>query len=733
MEKMLLIRVNLLDNRYHGAGDWPPAPARLFQALIAGNAVGAILPPDCMTALGWLEAIPRPPEIFAPGVRGGRRFTTFVPNNDLDAKAGDLSRVADIRVGKLVRPRFILSDAPIIYLWYFENSGESAVQASSLSAMAANLYQFGRGIDMARASALVVDRVEADTFLDNLSGTVYRPGTGGLGLALDCPQPGSLASLLERYQAHHSRFVSVCEGRKTQVYFAQPPKPRFRRVVYNAPNRWRLYELRTSTERNPFRSWPQRRVVQLVEKVRDKAVARLGNALPENRALIERVIVGRGAMEADKAARIRLIPIPSLGHALTNRSVRRLLVDVPPDCPLRFEDIAWALSGLLVDSREDQATGEIVETLLTSAEDLSMLRHYGIESGALSRVWRTVTPAVLSEQAARRRINPRRIREEAKGGSERAREEARARFAVAQALRHAGVKAPVESIAVQREPFSGRGVRAEAFAAGTRFTKGRLWHVELTFSEPVEGPLLIGDGRYLGLGLLAPQQHAIGIHVFEIASGTDVALIPEDLTRALRRAVMSRIQCQIGDRKVLAGYFTGHELDGRTLRRGKHQHLAFAADLNRNRILIIAPHILERRRPTSRELEYLAALDLALRGFRELRVNGAGALRLHQTLLQGADDAVFGRSRRWVTVTAYRPTRHAKHLSPEDALLTDVYSDIRRRGWPKPKAEVVSVKEGPRGGLSGHLRLRFQVAQPGPILIGRSCHFGGGLFVIDSS
>ena len=34
--RALLIEVRLLGERYHGAGDWPPSPFRLFQALVAG-------------------------------------------------------------------------------------------------------------------------------------------------------------------------------------------------------------------------------------------------------------------------------------------------------------------------------------------------------------------------------------------------------------------------------------------------------------------------------------------------------------------------------------------------------------------------------------------------------------------------------------------------------------------------------------------------------------------------
>ena len=36
MERALLVAIRFHEGRYHGAGGWPPAPARLFQALMAG-------------------------------------------------------------------------------------------------------------------------------------------------------------------------------------------------------------------------------------------------------------------------------------------------------------------------------------------------------------------------------------------------------------------------------------------------------------------------------------------------------------------------------------------------------------------------------------------------------------------------------------------------------------------------------------------------------------------------
>ncbi|MFZ0589937.1 MAG: type I-U CRISPR-associated protein Csb2 [Bryobacteraceae bacterium] len=122
------------------------------------------------------------------------------------------------------------------------------------------------------------------------------------------------------------------------------------------------------------------------------------------------------------------------------------------------------------------------------------------------RVWRTVTPADLPESAARRCIDPTRRLEQAKTGEERAAECARAAGSVVQALRHAEVRLRPKVIRFQREPFEANGERVETFAEGTRFSKHRLWHVEVEFHERIPGPLVIGDGCFLGLGIMAPVQ-----------------------------------------------------------------------------------------------------------------------------------------------------------------------------------------------------------------------------------
>jgi CRISPR-associated protein Csb2 len=62
----LVITVRLHDGRYHGTGDWPPAPARVFQALVAGAGLAGPLTGQAQDALRWLEVFNAP--VIAPPV-----------------------------------------------------------------------------------------------------------------------------------------------------------------------------------------------------------------------------------------------------------------------------------------------------------------------------------------------------------------------------------------------------------------------------------------------------------------------------------------------------------------------------------------------------------------------------------------------------------------------------------------------------------------------------------------
>jgi CRISPR-associated protein Csb2 len=723
----LLVSVRFHDGRYHGMGDWPPSPARLFQALVAGAARGQTLPDEVVTALTWLERLAAP-FITAPSAVAGRSFRNFVPNNDLDAVGGDPVRTAEIRTPKTIRPYLFSPDVPLIYAWSFEDGADAERHARTICRIAEELYQLGRGVDMAWATGeTLADQAEVEAQLRAHGGVRWRPNNGGDGKTLLCPHPGSLASLTERFNKTRGRFKRIGQGRRASLLFAQAPKPKFKPVRYNSPSTLLLFEIRKG---GAFAPRPLDRIGALTEAIRDSAAERLKSSAwraadPKREACIEKTFIGRDAVEADKARRIRITPLPSIGHAQVERSIRRVLVTIPPDCPIAAGDIAWTVSGLAIGS--DRETGEIIE--LVPAADRTMLDHYGVEEAAPTRLWRTVTPAALPERAARRRIDPHRMYEEAKGGGELARENAAAESAVRQALRHAGIETPAQAIRVQREPFEGKGRRAEAFARETRFAKERLWHAEVVFAQAMQGPLLIGDGRYLGLGLMAPVRRTEGIFAFAIMDGLTEQAEPLALARALRRAVMARVQQKIRP-ETLPAFFTGHATDGTPLRSGGHEHLAFVFDAPRRRLLIVAPHILGRRDVSRLERErHLPLLDHALEDFRELRAGPAGKLILAPMAI-GSDDPLFTPSQTWGSVTPYRVTRHLKRNDAVAALAADLLAEFLRAGFPRPRIEISDVF-GQRGlGLFGRAQLTFRTVVAGPLILGRDRHLGGGLFAV---
>jgi CRISPR-associated protein Csb2 len=145
-------------------------------------------------------------------------------------------------------------------------------------------------------------------------------------------------------------------------------------------------------------------------------------------------------------------------------------------------------------------------------------------------------------------------------------------------------------------------------------------------------------------------------------------------------------------------------------------------------LLILAPHVLERRQASQDERKQLHTLERALDGFCELRAGAAGKLALVSCHIDLAQDPLFARSRAWESLTPYRVTRHARMNGAATALEADLLAECRRAGLPEPKLAVAKTFGEPGVGLLGWVKLEFHGAVQGPILLGRDRHFGGGLF-----
>lgn len=689
MSHCLLLRVTLLQPAWHGRPEWPPAPARVFQALVAG-AGAALGDAGTSRALAWLEQ-QHPPIIAAPRYVVGQDVRMYVPLNDLDTKEGDPARLPEIRAAKQVQARH-LEHPTFLYRW----DDVDPEQARTCAQLATTLYQFGRGVDPAFATADVVTREAAEQETAEWCGTVHFPSPGGGRLELACPQAGTLESLFARHSAGATRFSLEGQGRKAVRLFAQPPKAAVRLESYDGDVRCAVFEIRRRDDLDRTHATPASDIATLTTVWRDSAVARLA-AAGLDVALVEKVLVGRKPGQTEglpPTQRVRLVPLPSIGHEHADGSIRRLLVEVPTACPLGFEDIRWAFSGLT------QADAVLVPTT-----DNRMLGHYRRRA----RVWTSVTPLALP--AARRRIDPARTREEAKPAAERAREEAAAIDAIRQALRHANIRDRVRRIEVQREPHGAHGERAEAFETLPRFPKERLWHARIEFAREVHGPLLLGDGRFVGLGLLRPERADVQrLLAFRILSGLTEAAEAQRLARHLRRAVLACAQRTWGARATLPSAITGHTADGKPAT--GHAHLHYLVDLERSLMVLWVP-------------DGSAQLARAVDDLRELRAGACGKLALERVPLVAADPLLTPATQ-WRSVTPYRLQRHSRRAgSAYDA----VEQDVRAACQELPPVQVeVHRAWSVRGGVEAEITLRFDRPVTGPLVLGKTRHAGGGLF-----
>lgn len=707
----LILTVRLLDGRYYGAGDWPPSPFRLFQALVAAAHTGRAVDDAEMSALLWLESRPAP-IIAAPKARQASNTTYYVPRNGADAFGGNLARAAQKRDPKFSKPHFFDAGVPLIYLWSVDTGTE---HAETITQLADLLYQLGRGVDMAFAVAETLETQEAERRLADYPGTIFWPTSGGSGFRLRCPQAGqSLQSLVSRHAAQLNR---LREGN-----FRQVPPPAFAEVGYGCPPVRFVFDLRCSGADGGFVSQPLASVAALVEILRNQAAERLR---AHHADLTERVVIGRGAEEADKPLRIRIIPLPSIGHAQANQDIRRVVVEVPPNCPIPAADIDWAFAGLTLGV--DEETGEIAGPVLIPATDPEdMLRHYGIADAKAdeARIWRTVTPVAL----------PMARRPGRRDGATRATAEAGAVQAVRQALRHIGYSGQAIVRRIQREPFDTQGQIAAAFQHG-RFAANRLYHVDIEFSQPVAGPIVIGDGRYFGLGLFRPVRDIRrDMAVFSISPTHRLTHADRGpFLDAVRRALMALARDASGQ---VSRLFSGHEPDGAAACSGTHDHVFLAVedqdgDGFLDRLLLIAPWRVDRTSKVWRERrEQFERVSAALA---TVRAGKLGVFALGGPGPLADDDRIIRRSRTWISATPYVPTRYPK---PKDDLRTwlvgDLIRECARRGIPEPHVDIIETRAGLRGRLIATARLGFAVAVSGPLMLGRDSHAGGGLFVADN-
>jgi CRISPR-associated protein Csb2 len=760
------IEVRFLTGRYHGRDpytrpEWPPTPLRLFQAITAGALSGrwAVENREANEkVLRWLESLGAPELILAAPAHALKPYRIAVPNNQADRhlpalrKGAHLDRLlAGDKELKVVRPR-IVGRAPLIYAWGIEEVDRGAAEAAR--AVVRRLVVLGTGLDHAVADVRIgPERPVAD-------GTVsWQPGAS--------PYKGTLDSLVK---LHHAQL----ERLKTGSLRENLPPVRYQRPRSAADMAVHLlFAIRApSDERDAPLPVDPKDTAILAQAIRVKLAKRLANAMLRNpRAApntspeeIERLVIGRGAEAADTAMRLCVAPLPSIGHEHSDGLIRRVLVSVPGNFPVPAESVRRALTGCEV---EFGAPPSFLRVQLVPIEaDDERERRMSSRYLGRARIWRSVSPVVLPGH----RPPPRTMRDRtAPPGTEESQMRADARRRKDEAvlfeksLKHAGLE-KVLAFRLRREPFGAQQPRADAAwrLPASRHDPHRVWlaghprlHAEIVFDEPRTGPILIGDGRFLGLGLF----HAVRDEAPGWPEAARYRLGPNGRPRIERTVFIADVL----RRALMAGGYppqelSGHDADGPLRTDPAHAHAFFLPEDADGDGLIDHLTVYCRRGFSDNALDRLHRLSrLWWSGGRGSAGSGEVDVSLEAIAPPEAIPGLVplvAPSRIWRSATPYFMPRFRKRsdVAFDRAILV---RDQVRREWglrfrdaPLPEVKLLDASDqingrrkidfartdrdldapDRRGSL---LRLQFPVPVTGPIALGRSAHFGLGLFIAE--
>jgi len=458
---------------YHGS-EWPPSPARLFRALLAGAQRPGGSGERGREALQRLSACPAPTIEAAEACRAAS-VKTAVPNNDGDriaeAYRKDQANLARLRWAALrtmrQREPWLVPSA-VRYRWAFE---EADPDPDAFDRLANDLTVLGQGSDLAVARADWHDTAPAPAM------ATWRPSADGPVL-MPVPDQDELERLASTYQRERSRIqADGVRGRR------EPPSAMaaYRDPMGPPPYRWQTFRLRTVDGSEPW-SKEGRESVRLAAMVRHAVQQAATAAGLDDETITE--LMGHGG-----EGRLYTLPVPNTGHRHADGRVRRVMLAAPPS----VSEHAWdAICHRLVDAEltsEGASEPEATLTPIVDARDDRLLWRF---TGA-SRAWVTSLPVLLTGPH-HRRGKPRPVK------------------AARRLLEHAGI--PWEAVAhvdlLPAASVAGAGRARDYFVPQHLADKPRAW-IRLIFHRPVHGPLVLGAGAGYGLGLLQQCERSSGV------------------------------------------------------------------------------------------------------------------------------------------------------------------------------------------------------------------------------
>ena len=536
------IEVNLLTGRFVAAqhndrrqAEWPPDPARLFSALVATWADADDPDPAERGALLWLET-QAPPAIAASDASARKVGSHFVPVNDVAVIASKWHERTARAVDQLLRERQSLSDV--------SKSGARNVarienKLAKLRDVRSQVEKVGNTNPESALAMLPERRGKQERFFPSVT-----PDSPRVTFVWSAGAPGGVAEVIDQLLrrvtrlGHSSSLVSCrtverCpettlepgEGGHTlrvvrdgQLAELERRFARHRGIVPRAlPFLTANYRAATATvpgrpvrRPNTFGDWivfgfdyksralPATKLVDVAKALRGAVFRHADDPLPEQ--LSGHLSDGQPSV----APHVAFLPLPFVGFEHADGRLLGAAISVPQSTEEGVRRLLYRAIGRWEESESDG-----LELTLGRAGTLKLSRIRGLADIVTlrpsvwqrpSRFWASATPLALPR-------HPGRLG----AGSASARSKAweLAEESVVAACRHVGLDEPI-SVEVSLAPYLAGTRPVSGFppfvqnGRGGKPLRRQLAHASLTFAEPVTGPLMLGAGRFVGLGLMRP-------------------------------------------------------------------------------------------------------------------------------------------------------------------------------------------------------------------------------------
>lgn len=532
---MFAIEVELLTGRYaatahndRGRAEWPPHPARFFSALVAALHDHEEVDPAEREALLWLERQSAPSLWVDPESRVGRRQVqdVYVPVNDvtlgLDAEirsaeealqqadgaskrraaarklstamsapnvveTGPSDKALKTAVALLPERRtrqvrtfpVVIPETPtFVFLW---RDADAAEHRRALERLCARVTRLGHSSSLVRCD--VVDRDISPTMV---------PGDDG-DIVLRVVGPGQLERLEDAFIYH--------QGVENRVLPAHPQRYRSASDIAapNAPvesvfsTDWVVFE-RVGGSR-PVSS----RSTDLARALRGALLEQYGNkSLPET-------LSGHAENTPTERPHVAFVPLPFVGHENADGAIMGCALVLPRQLPTSDRETLLRLVAKWEKERADERgiltlAGGSLPPFRVRRMDVSAKKSLSSELWCrASTRFVTATPIALDK-------NPGNLRSNLDGTARKAALEAQRSISDA-CLHVVGVR-PL-SVEVSLAPLLPGAQHVRDFLPWPglpgRTPRVRV-HADIRFKERVRGPLLLGAGRYFGLGLCLPAE-----------------------------------------------------------------------------------------------------------------------------------------------------------------------------------------------------------------------------------